>query len=220
VRWIFFSLILANAAYFGWHMAQQTQAVSVQQETARLNNVSVLASSDTIGLHKPPVDEPVGDGQCVRLGPFKQELHAEQVLTRLAALDIAGEAERQQVELVKDYWVYLPPYPDANQAKIKLAELNQKGIDSYLIASGALKNGLSLGLYSQKANALNRQRAVRLEGYEASIRENKTIDTGYWVILTATGSTYFNEGLMESLLVRYPEISKTAVPCKTVETLG
>lgn len=222
MRWIFLTLLFVNAGYFGWHMYQQALIVGAEEvieQSAQLNNINVVEQTQSSGRSDNAAVTDT-DKQCIRLGPFKRELHVEQALTRLSSLDISGMYQAEQVELVKDYWVYMPPFPDVNSAKLKLAELNKKGIDSYLISTGALENGLSLGLFGQKNNALTRQRELQSQGYNAGIRENKTTATGYWLTLTPTGSAYFNDGLMESLLVRYPEISQSSVPCKTVETIG
>lgn len=222
MRWIFLTLLMANFVLGAWFFTNSEAGVSEDptniEQKAQLNNL-VIASQLTKASPASTSEElPVAPEICKHLGPMKQELNADQVVTRMASLDIEGSVYSSKSEIVKDYWVYLPPLASQPAAKAKLSELNKKGIESFLFTTGDLANGISLGLYSNRNNALRRVASLKDQGYDASVSENRKLVEVWWVKLTKEGSEFFNEGILENLSARYPDISVQEIPCNSVES--
>jgi len=214
VKWIFLSLLMLNGAYAGWYfgLAEKGESAtsSAGQQVVQLNNLQMIQKATSTKVSQVSPEE---KNSCKKLGPVKDKLNADQIQTRLAALDIEAQVIRQNSEVVKDYWVYLNPLPNKKSAKSKLAELQSKGIDSYLISSGDLANGISLGLFSRKGNAVAQKSKIEALGYSVRIKENKKRDTAYWVSLDREGTGFFNNGILESLKTRFPELTVDGAIC-------
>ena len=150
---------------------------------------------------------------CIQLGGFDDEADATQAQARLAALDIASRITLAQKQVVKDYWVYLEPFKTFQDAKNELAELNLKGVDSFIFTEGDLKNGLSLGVYSLRENASTIFKKIEGLGYAPRIRESYQDMNTYFLLLTAEGTAFFNPGILETLQLRYPSLESQNSDC-------
>lgn len=213
MRWIFLTLVLANGALGGWYYWQSQNPVQkeVLVSSVELGNLELISKEE---LAEEVEQKPENIAfVCQQLGPLKSELNADQVLTRMASLDIEGSKFTEQQEIVKDYWVYLPPFDSYAEAKAKLTELNKKGFESFLFTSGELKNGISLGLYGNRNNAVRLVEQLKQSGYDVSIKPNRRLQDVWWVRLDRQGTEYFNDGILENLRARYPDITSKEAPC-------
>ena len=93
-----------------------------------------------------------------------------------AALNKAGLAAKMH-ETVQEagrtggkFWVYLPSYPNRDEAVKQSAALKDKGFDNYIVnAEGENKNGLSMGLFSQEDSAKAMVKRLNDSGYPAKL---------------------------------------------------
>ena len=123
---------------------------------------------------RPAPAEAAVAATCLATGAFRSMDTAEEARQWLEehGAEEARVSGRTR-ERVKNYRVYLPPFESRKAAEAALAELREEGVsDIAVIAKGARKNAVSLGIYAREANAA--RRVVRLEalGYEPVVEPN------------------------------------------------
>jgi hypothetical protein len=111
--------------------------------------------------------------QCSRIGPFADEAAAKATRSYLAGL---GQVSSHQAtaQVFVGYWVLIPPQASRSAANAIGEQLKAKGIkDFWIVSKGAVKNGISLGVFSQKDNVDSFAQRIRDKGFTVEIR-NKT----------------------------------------------
>ena len=192
MRWIVASLVVINiATFFYFQLLVDTDPV-VEKPVSSAN----LATVPSVALVTEQEQQPrssVRDSSaqpalasqplCTLVGPFEKLLRAEYFSERLQALGLPAEIKNLVVASDPGYWLHLPPEPSRKEALRRLNELQRRGIDSYVIPSGALANGVSLGMFSNKQRAEDMLNKIIEQGYQPQItnvpREQKEI----WVFL-------------------------------------
>lgn len=120
--------------------------------------------------------------KCELIGPFDELLHAEYLVERLRALEIISAIKQVEIADGKNYWVYLKPEMSEKEALRRLSEIQQsKAIDSYIIPSGELANGISFGRFSNEKEATEKAEQIRAHGYAAEIKEVPKSHNETWV---------------------------------------
>lgn len=216
MRAIFITLLCANIAVFGWYQYQSTQEQAQANTTAAVKGVSLgnlVLSTNAQPVAPVAAAVAVVPDVCMQLGGFDTQSDATQVQARLDALDIATVISVRKKQVVKDYWVYLEPYPNFQDAKNELTALNLKGVDSFIFTEGDLKNGLSLGVYGKRENASTIFKKIEGLGYVPRIRESYQEVSTFFVILDVEGTSYFNAGIMEPIKTRYPQVESQKIDC-------
>lgn len=120
---------------------------------------------------------------CKMVGPFDTEQAANILIERLSVLDVAAQVHPVELSSGKGHWVYFPAQSSREAARQRLAQLQSRGVDSYIIPKGDLKNGISLGVFSEKALADARVAELQAMGYAPKVQ---IIDRSYeeiWVML-------------------------------------
>lgn len=129
----------------------------------------------------PPVEtapEPV----CGRLVFFNERPVAQQALEQLRAVQIQADLGSETSTEVSGYWVLIPALDGRAAGKAKVAELKAAGIkDVWLFAGGPLKNAISLGLFSTKANAGRRSSQVEKAGFKPVIQPKSSEKERFWL---------------------------------------
>ena len=155
----------------------------------------------------------VPESTCASAGGFTDPQAvalAEQWLVSQGAQDI--RMVRETRETIRSYRVYLPPLESRESAARKVRELRGKGLrDVGIIMSGALRNGVSLGVYENRSNADKRLGALGALGYSALLAvntgavEHVTIEArvrGEFDTLRAAWKSRFPEHTMRSVACR------------------
>lgn len=109
-------------------------------------------------------------GGCYQLGPFADEVAA---LRQRRALQEQGYAvaliEHEALEPL-GYWVYVPPAASLEAAQVTARRLAGRGIADYVFVVGAEKaNAISLGLYSEQAEAETRVAQLQALGFSVQM---------------------------------------------------
>jgi len=152
--------------------------------------------------------------KCELIGPFAELLHAEYLVERLTALEVAASV--RQVEIVdgKNYWVYLKPEMSEKEALRRLSEIQQsKAIDSYIIPSGELANGISFGQFSNEKEATTKAEQIRAQGYAAEIKEVPKSHNETWVEVREKLGQKISESKWLSLLKEEKAIERRQNYC-------
>jgi len=110
----------------------------------------------------------------------------------------------------------MPPFNANTAARQTLEALQADGLDSFLITTGDLAGGISLGLFSQEASALGLQESLAAQGYATSIREVVTSSNEIWVTIEGISQDLLQGSELLDLLSEGLELEVIEKPCETI----
>ena len=149
---------------------------------------------------------------CMAAGEFKDpaNLREARQWLRSQGAEIVGEKSRQR-EIVRNYLVYLPPFPSRAAAAAKMRELRDRGIhDIALVSGGSLTNAVSLGVYRNKAYMDRHVLRLKELGYPAVWKARRG-KTGYRVLeARVAGAT---DALGAAWASQFPGHTLSSVDC-------
>ncbi len=168
MRIIVVLLVLANLALFsytrldslgtgeGVRLAQQVQPDKIvllsPQQVAALGPAKVSALADV----------------CVEWGPLS-DIDKPRALALLEPLDLAKLISQKKVEVVANYWVFIPAAPNRSIADRRMEELKAQGVkDLLLVDSGLQRFAISLGVFRTEEAALARLAALEAQGVKTA----------------------------------------------------
>ena len=172
-------LLLANIALGGYiyldsfssgegiRLSQQVQpdkiALLTPQQVAALGPAKVSALADV----------------CLEWGPLSdgERTHA---LHELEPLDLARLISQKKVEVVTNYWVFIPPAATRQAADRRVADLKAQNVrDVALVDTGPQRLSISLGAFRTEAGAQARLAALDTLGVTAKMgaRAQSVIET-------------------------------------------
>ncbi|WP_227664218.1 hypothetical protein [Marinobacter salarius] len=176
MRWFAVALILINGALWLYGDKLGPKPVAVVTERQALPRVADLkplspevepeatredaalaegeATQPAVDVEAPPEREAVPLNFCVRLGWFDSEQSARQAYRSLGRPGTDYDVAEEERELAPLHWVIIPPQPE-DRALDLFRDLQQRGIDSYLVTRGENKNAISLGLFESRQAAEN-----------------------------------------------------------------
>lgn len=222
MRWLFLTLLALNLIVAVWHQQRvppMGTAVGpvAGYETGR-DPVRLLSEAPQ-ARREPALGVPEQSASCLFLGVLEQEATARLLLQRLLSLDINARLMRVQESAGEDYWVYLQPLGSRDAALRLLRELQSRNIDSYIITVGELANGISLGIFSQRATAQAVASTIAESGYAAQIRNLSRVQNAYWLRVASEDRRLVDERVMNVLLAQQPSLVRRQKPCDSVATL-
>jgi hypothetical protein len=213
MRLIFIVLLVANIAFFGFQVFGRADTVTPKPKAdavRQFGNLQTLAERNKKAGTPRSQSEAVGSAQvssaasteplCQLVGPFGELLRAEYLVERLAALEVPASIRNLEVADGRVFWVYLKPEMSEKEALRRLYEVQAKSIESYIISSGELANGISLGQFSDDEAAKNQQAKVRELGYAAEIKEVPKTRNEIWVDVKEQSGRKINADQWANLL--------------------
>lgn len=232
MRWIVASLVMLNMVVFVYfQLFAEVARLDIESGVAApaLNSVKSVTLLSEVSLPDkvesvrvtspvpappavdqfPAVDEPL----CTLVGAFKRLLKAEYFVERLESLGLSAQIKNVVVNSQPGYWLHLPPEKSRKEALRRLSELQRRGVDSYVIPSGNLANGISLGMFSNKERAEAMLASVVAQGYQPKIvnvpREQKEI----WAFLPQGEAAKLSDERWAELLSSEEYIQKRQNVC-------
>lgn len=197
MKLIFIVILIGNLLFFAFQLfgkSAQQDPKPVVAEHRSTGNLQTIAERDAKGKSVPKEVKKIApeaaitssvDGaaeKCELIGPFAELLHAEYLVERLTSLDVASAIKHIEIADGKNYWVYLKPEMSEKEALRRLSEIQQsKAIDSYIIPSGELANGISFGQFPNEKEANAKAELIRAQGYAAEIKEVPKSHNETWV---------------------------------------
>jgi hypothetical protein len=168
MRTLVFLLLLANLTLFayieldslgageGVRLSQQVQpekiALLTPQQVAALGPAKMSALADV----------------CVEWGPLSDG-DRTRALATLEPLDLARLISQKKVEVIANYWVFIPPAANKVAADRRVAELKAQGIrDASSVESGSQRFAISLGAFQTEDAARARLAALEAQGIKAA----------------------------------------------------
>jgi hypothetical protein len=199
MRTFFYSLLLANMAFYAWShwvsphdgnaapgdaagvpklvLAAEAKIATPETPAASANNSDAPAAPSTTAM---AASTPPNEARCVSLGPFQQLAELAHVS---AAMREAGYEPRERVEegdQVKGYWVYLDQFRNRKEALEAKRELVARGLPEAMIMPGD-NVVLSVGLFSEEARANRVAEQVRALGLKPTVSDRTQRGTLYWM---------------------------------------
>lgn len=205
-------------------------ATEVRQESDSVANQTLDSSPQaTVIEHQdnPPAEreitmpttpEPVAP-VCGAFGPFERGAEARSLAESLASQGMDTSLRRESMDKPIGYWVMIPPLQSQDAAIEKVKQLRASGIqDIRRFVKGDQKNGISLGVFSNKKNAQSRQQEIVSKGHGASVVPRLITVPTYWVDYRS------DQARVDRAMVRISEspgaIKNEQYPCSRVVTSG
>lgn len=229
MRLIFIVLLIGNIIFALWHLLGDQPAVAVvptrSEEAVPLNNLQTLAERDEQArVAKKPAQKKLpelvslssggGDAkQCQLIGPFVELLHAEYLVEQLTSFEVIAAIRHIEIMDGKNYWVYLKPEMSEKEALRRLYEIQAKAIDSYIIPSGELTNGIAFGQFSNLKEAQEKVDQIRDQGYAVDIKEVPKSHSEVWVEIKDGSEQKISEEKWLELLKEEKDIERRQNYC-------
>lgn len=124
---------------------------------------------------------------CGRVGPLKPA-EADALLKGLPAnIELLSDTSSEQ-QVVTAYYVLIPPLASRAEGQKKVRELNAAGLkDTWLFQGGEYRNGISLGVFSQKRGAQRHAALAVQKGFAAVVRDKTSPAERRWLALRLRG---------------------------------
>ena len=123
---------------------------------------------------------------CFEVGPYTKRKTVQKMANWLKGkkkLEAVVQARQTQKD-VQSTWVYLPPFPNHQDALRTLERFGKQGIrkDYGIVRGGPFKNAISLGVYRKEIYAKQRIDELKAKGYNnVQTRKRYRNDTKYWL---------------------------------------
>jgi len=209
VRWLFFVLILINlvagywfysAAAFRAGQFDGVQTGSAHQERDKYASLllvgEVPATTEGAPEQQPVLDnthagaaigvlslDNVGEPpRCLLIGPLV-DINPRELHQQLSPYRFGEELVWRTTTISEGYWLIIPPLGSQAEASKMLKDLRSKEIDSFLIAEGEYRNGITLGVFSDKSNMEHYRRALADQGYPVVIVPRASTREELWLQL-------------------------------------
>lgn len=168
MRTLVFLLLLANLTLFGYtrldsvgggegaRLSQQVQPEKIKlltpQQVAALGPAKVASLADV----------------CVEWGPMSDADRAR-AQARLEPLDLGKLLTQRKVEMIANYWVFIPPLASKAAVDKRVGELKAQGVrDVAPVELGPQRLAISLGVYRTEEAAQARLVSLLAEGVKTA----------------------------------------------------
>lgn len=187
MRWIFYSLLVVNLVYLGVQvvksLAPQEPSVSLRMSGQPSGGERLVLLSESPQPVRADARRAGAGSVCAVVGPWESRDAALAGSIQLKAVGLPGRVRALNIQKDRLNWVYLPPYGDRERALRVLQELQDRGVDSFIVKEGEDANAISLGYFSSAESAEGLRVKMRNAGYPAFVRETSRAVTEYWVYL-------------------------------------
>ncbi len=204
MRWIFLTLLLLNIFVFGMSWLERNDRYSGKsRDYITIENIKQIKSIRQDSSNDASLKGSMKEKQvCLMLGPMQAERDAEIVRRILVENAVLAKKVVQKIDRAPNYWVYLKPYRQREDAVEKIKKLQKSNIDSYLISQGSLKNGISLGVFENVDSARDMQEMRIQQGYRAELKNLPKSMHKYWVGV----NSQYNIELVNKVLLLLKEV--------------
>jgi hypothetical protein len=176
---VFLLLVLANVAFFAWanfigELDSQSDprpvARQVTPEKLRIVPPDPVAKTDAAVVAKPAPEAPPARVACIEWGAFAPT-DAARAGEALVPFALGPRLSQRQVEEVTNWWVYIPPRGNKQEAQKKVGELKSRGVDEFFIVQdpGPFQYAVSLGVFKTEAAATNQLEALRAKDVRTAV---------------------------------------------------
>lgn len=196
MRAFFVLMLLLNAGVFALFTIDARDDASPYPP--RPAEGSLHLADEATGDEEAPVDQPPApevedtppaaaaeepDIRCFQLEGLGDRTAAE-ALAATVRTDggVASVTAREGRDFV-GYWVYVPPHDTMSAAQETMAELAEQGISDYGYVGGDDEHAVSLGVFSSRERALEREREIQELGIETELGDRYRTVTEYALLV-------------------------------------
>lgn len=202
--------------------------VSAESEVLPAEAKEPVADIDEVvsGGEEQPVPETVPDEPapadtemsqqptCYQIGSITSLDERDEIVARLASIDLLAVEHEQKEQQVVGYWVLIPQQETRDQAIEMVKRLEQAGIsDVRRFVKGEFKNAISLGLFKNKAFADGRTQHLIELGFETEIRPRIKDVVSYTLSIKVEDSAILQQNGWQSFYDDYIDAGLTATEC-------
>lgn len=174
MRWVFLTLVILNFLVLALMWKKQMDTPVEKEEVVEFlegKSIKLVSELNPSTIEKIDVAARENAQRCYSIGPFGDRIDAKHMKARAQALGFSPELKQLLAHVEHEYWVYLKPQANRQEALRLLKELLARKIDSYVITSGELADGISLGLFRNEDLAGElKDRMLKLE-YDVAIKQ-------------------------------------------------
>ncbi len=132
--------------------------------------------------------------RCRSVGPFLDLPEAADAAGKLRDAGYSPAQHLLESEIWIGHWVLLPPLGSREEAIEVVERLRGLGVnDLYIEPAGAVRNGISLGLFSELTHAETRVATIRQHGYEPVVRDRSRTADVYWIDINSADPIDLND---------------------------
>jgi len=131
---------------------------------------------------------------CWILGPFDSEKQMQDAWQSLEYIALDMQSSNTVEVIPQGYQVIIPPSTNEAEARILLELLVAAGVDSArVVTEGSSKNALSMGKFSDLAEAQKKQKLAQGLGLEAVLTSIQTKKTQWQIVATIRNQAGFTQ---------------------------
>jgi|GEM_PF-1749757 len=208
-------LLITNIGYYFWHNHVVVHKVVAPNNALeyKVSNLKLLSEASEELVEIPSQTE--SNKTCLFLGEFTYDEIAQNLKQRLLSFDIEAKViELKQDSSAIDYLVYLSPNASEQAAKRQLQELKTKDIEGYIINSGNLIYGISLGIFPNRDAAEVQLQKLRDADYSPRLHEQKRESNVFWLQIQQTHRALLDDIIFEQLAHDFGQLNQSFMPCK------
>jgi len=161
-------LLLANLTLLGYTKLDSLgtgEGVRLAQQI-QPDKIVLLSSQQVAALGPAKVSELAN--VCVEWGPLS-DTDKSRALASLEPLDLAKLISQKKVEVMANYWVFIPPAPNRSIADRRMEQLKAQGVkDLLLVDGGPQRFAISLGIFRTEDAAQARLAALEAQGVKTA----------------------------------------------------
>jgi hypothetical protein len=166
MRTLVWLLLLANCTLYLYIKLDSVGGGEGLREQVQPDKISLLSPQQVAALSPTKVSA-LAD-VCLEWGPLSDSDKAR-ALSSLEPLDLSRLLTQKKVEVIANYWVFMPPAANRLAADRRMDELKALGVrDALLIDGGAQRFAVSLGVFQTEAAAQARLDALLAQGVKAA----------------------------------------------------
>lgn len=155
--------------------------------------------------------DPSLEGLCEILRAEDAQL--SQIIERLESVGVNPYLVEEVIETPGPIMVYIQPFASYREASLELNVLRRENIESFIIAEGDLQNGISVGVFSTKQNALARETQIGRLGYETGEYQYMVEQSAYAAYLPLLESVNLSVNYWSELESDFPSMIREQNSC-------
>lgn len=182
MRNILLGLILANLLLLAWHRWVAPEEVDVPDISTKVPKLILMPGNQEVpvGEFAQRENRP-GNNQCMKIGPFVDDEHANDLGFQLAAGGYTVSQTSQEGQAWVGHWVQIEDLGSREYAARLLRQLTNAGLtDAYIVESDETRK-ISLGVFREQDRAERVAGEALKLGIEATISDRYRPATEYWL---------------------------------------
>ena len=153
--------------------------------------------------------------QCYLMSYFTNNQDAETAISGMQALEYKTRLDVIYPETGR-LLVYLPPFPDIDQAREVTRALKEKGIrDFQILAIKGNKNAISLGVFSHADTAKERVKEISKLGFKPAVQSVVGAPLKYQIYFYKTKKAGLNNDERHFLVNSFKKVKITTTKCES-----